>query len=150
MVWEPWRVCGGCGVFLSCISAWQLFGKRNLKWKKKKKLPLPDWPVGMWGVRGIFSSLINVDGPVSLWASVSPGQVVLGCITSQADEQVRKHLFLGLSQFLPQVPLMMAMLCRRQPDKPFLSQTALVTVFIPAEGSLRKRGGHQTLFFCPV
>lgn len=101
-------------------------------------------------VGGIFSSLINVDGPISLWASVSPGQVVLGCITNQADEQVRKHLFLRLSWFLPQVPLMMAMLCRHQPDKPFLSQTALVTVFITAEGSLRKRGGHQTLFFCPV
>lgn len=40
-----------------------------------------------------------------------------------------------------------ARMCGRQPDKPFLSQAALVTVFITAEGSLRKRGGHWTLFF---
>lgn len=38
-------------------------------------------------------------------------------------------------------------MCGRQPDKPFLSQAALVTVFITAEGSLRKRGGHWTLLF---
>lgn len=114
---------------------------------EKKKPTSTRLTCGHVGSGGHFLITYKCGWSVSLWASISLGQVVLGCKTNQADEQVRKQLFLLLSQFLPQVPLMMAMMCRRQPDKPFLSQAALVTMFITAEGSLHKRGGHWTLYF---